>query len=243
VRFLETALAEQDRHFANQEYRIPAWLDAPLPGPVQQAMALFQLTPTNLVNTLAKEAAHRGRLYWLSQLASVDVWGPEAPDLPQARFHGAVDQYRGCGPLFAAATANLNPQRIYAQDGLSDRVFNVLESGGCLLADANPALLELFAPGEEVETFASPEELRAKCERLASDGPYRTHLARNGQRCVRARHQFRHRLDALLHLLPFGPRPLVTHAMAAAEAGAAPSVPVLSAASEPTSAAAPAESA
>ena len=130
-RFLSEVLDEQDRFYAPPEYRIPGLLHGRLPTGVAEAMARFGLPPAVLANILAKEAAFRERTFWLSALAEVDLWGPEGPvdSRPGLHYHGALDQYLGCGYVFAHAAANLNIQRIYARDGLSDRrrAFNLLK--------------------------------------------------------------------------------------------------------------------
>lgn len=203
VDFLETALAAQDRGFEHNEYRLPAALRA-MPPETGAILASFRLTPPGVLNILAKEAAYRQRRYWLEQIGSVDLWGTEAPPAfwPGLAYHGPVDQYTGSGPLFARSLATVNLQRIYARDGLSDRVFNVLGSGGCLLADDSAELTALFEPGSELETFATPDELRAKIERLRGDPERRRHLCRQGRRCIQTRHRFRHRITEMLLRLP-----------------------------------------
>ena len=203
-RRLSSVLEDQDRAYAPPEYRIPKLLDGPQPAGVGEAMARFSLPPATLANILAKEAAYRQRTFWLSALAEVDLWGPEGPAEPRPglHYHGPLDQYSACGDVFARAAANLNIQRIYARDGLSDRVFNVLAAGGCLLADSNPALLELFEPGRDLEVFETPEELREKATRLQRDLAYRARLVRNGHAILHERHLFQHRLQQMLSLLP-----------------------------------------
>jgi hypothetical protein len=225
VRFLEGVLADQERHWGTHTERIQTHFSETLPPLVEAASRLFHLPAPALANTVAKEAAHRQRLYWLSRFTEVHLWGPEAPDPPSPRvvYHGAADQYEESGPLFANSAVNFHLQRIYARDGLSDRVFNVLFVGGCLLADPNTPLLELFEPGRELETYASPEELQEKTARLLGDRDYRVRLGLNGGRCVRSRHLFKHRLRKLLTLIPLGEESRAAHVRTlATEAASAP---------------------
>ncbi len=223
-------LAEQDRHLASLEYRIPELLETHSTPEIEAAKIRFRLPTPTLAALLAKEVAYRQRKLWIEQLPFIDVWGPDQPHSPPpgVTYHGPVDQYEGCAQVFRTAAANLSLQRLYARDGLSDRVFNVMAAGGCLLADANPAVLELFEPGFDLLTYSSPEELREQTARLQADIPLRTRLARNGRRCVEARHLFRHRIDEMLVRLPGAPiaaAPRVTAPRAAAGIGCFPEPP------------------
>lgn len=203
ARFLADVLHQQDRHLGTNEYLIPAALHT-APARATEAMNAFQLTPQMLAGILAKEAAHRQRRHWLSEAGSVDLWSPEAPDTlsPGLVYRGPATQYADSGPIFTRSLASFNLQRLYARDGLSDRVFNVLASGGCLLADANPALLELFEPGHELETFSNPAELRELAARLRAEPGRRQRIAAQGHRCLQSRHLFRHRIAQMLARLP-----------------------------------------
>jgi len=195
----EAVLAEQERHFAEGEYVVPERLRAALRPELVQTLVGLKIPLDAAIHTLGKEAAGRQRHFWLQHLAAADLWGSEAPaSAGDWRYHGAIEQYGGVSEVFSGSEINLNLQRIYARDGLSDRVFNVLHAGGCLLADRTEPLTALFSEGEEIATYASPEEFAAQAERLHADPEYRLRLAANGQRRVWERHLFRHRIPTLL---------------------------------------------
>lgn len=206
---LASILAEQDRYLTSFEYRIPELLMSRTTPEIEAAMIRFRLPMQALVGILAKEVACRQRHVWIEQLPNVDLWGPDRPTSapPNLIYRGPVDQYRGCAAVFHGASANLNLQRLYARDGLSDRVFNVMAAGGSLLADACPALLELFEPGYDMEVYSTTEEMREKVIRLQNDRIHRAKLARNGRRKVEERHLFRHRLAEILDRMPTAAAP------------------------------------
>jgi hypothetical protein len=200
---LELLLSEQDQLIPLNEYTVSNAVST-LPNWALEATREFGLSPMAIAGILAKEVAHRQRLFWLGYLPAVDLWSPDAPGIssPFISYRGEIDQYTGSGPVFARSAANINIQRLYARDGLSDRVFNVLAAGGCLLADANPAIVELFEPDKEVLLFSSPEELRAQASHVLHDRALRHRIAERGHRCLRSRHLFRHRIHEIISRLP-----------------------------------------
>jgi GT2 family glycosyltransferase/glycosyltransferase involved in cell wall biosynthesis len=81
---------------------------------------------------------------------------------------------------------------------VSNRVFDVLASGGCVVSDELPGLDELL--GGSVPTFTTPEELAATVTRLLSDRAHRDALVARGQRIVLADHTWQHRAEQLVAL-------------------------------------------
>ncbi|MBF0626150.1 MAG: glycosyltransferase family 1 protein [Magnetococcales bacterium] len=164
------------------------------------------LTPADLTVPLAKETAHRQRAHFLRVVPCLDAYGPEdwqrvLPHWPNVRYHRPVEQYGESGRVFAASRINLSLSRIYARDGLSDRIFNILFAGGFLLADRQPPLVELFTDGEELATYASPGELAEKSAWYRAHEMERQRIARRGQERVRREHTFGRRLAQMLDLV------------------------------------------
>ncbi len=79
---------------------------------------------------------------------------------------------------------------------VSNRVFDVLACGGCVVSDASPGVAELF--GDAVRCVSSPEELTAAVEGLLADPPTRAAMGAAGRDLVLGAHTFRHRVDELL---------------------------------------------
>jgi hypothetical protein len=66
------------------------------------------------------------------------------------------------------------------------RVIEATGAGAFLITNAHPELERFFAPGEELETFASAGELIAKIRRYLADEPVRVRIAAQGRvRCLR----------------------------------------------------------
>ena len=82
---------------------------------------------------------------------------------------------------------------------VSNRVFEVLAAGGCVVSDALPGLDELLDTG--VPTFADAAGLAATVTALLDDPPRRAALAARGRAAVLAAHTWRHRAEALVDLV------------------------------------------
>lgn len=79
---------------------------------------------------------------------------------------------------------------------VSNRVFDVLSCGGCLVSDDVPGLADLF--GDAVAVAEGPDALRAVVERLLADPDERARMGSSGRDLVTASHTFAHRADAFL---------------------------------------------
>lgn len=73
--------------------------------------------------------------------------------------------------------------------------------GACYLTESAPGLDELFEPGREIETYASPAELVEKARRLQGDPALRRRLRENGQRRALADHTIARSLARIAHEL------------------------------------------
>jgi glycosyltransferase involved in cell wall biosynthesis len=82
---------------------------------------------------------------------------------------------------------------------VSNRICDALACGAFVLCDDFPALHDLFAGG--LETFTTPEDLRAKVERYLGDPEARAAVARRGRRLVLESHTAERRAAELLTLL------------------------------------------
>ncbi|MBF0180246.1 MAG: glycosyltransferase [Magnetococcales bacterium] len=152
---------------------------------------------------LAKEAGRRHREVCLRAVPGVVVFGAEdwrGNGWEGMHYLGPVEQYEGSGPIFAASRINLSITRPHARCGLTDRIFNVLLSGGFLLTDRTAALLELFEEGRDLETFGSLEELADKVAFYLAHPAPREAIARRGAETVRAGHTFVRRIGELLEV-------------------------------------------
>lgn len=84
------------------------------------------------------------------------------------------------------------------RSGLNLRVFDVPATGAFLLTDHSAELAQHFEPGRELETFASPEELRQKVILYLAHDQEREAIAQAGYRKVLSFESYTDRMKALL---------------------------------------------
>ncbi len=79
---------------------------------------------------------------------------------------------------------------------VSNRIFDALACGACIVSDPVAEVDELF--GDAVATYRDPDELDSIVEGLLTDPARRRHMGEVGRRRVVARHTFEHRASELL---------------------------------------------
>ncbi|OSM01887.1 glycosyltransferase [Magnetofaba australis] len=166
-------------------------------------LQIFNMDPDSALMLLNKEIAYLQREQMLKSLPQLDAFGPEDwgdLDWPNVRYHGPAPQYERSGEIFAASRINLSLARIYARDGLSDRIFNVLYAGGFLLADRQPPLLEAFAEGTHFIGYDSAEEMVEKAAWYSAHDAQRRRIAQAGRAEVHRAHTFSARIKQILEL-------------------------------------------
>jgi len=103
---------------------------------------------------------------------------------------------------FSDAGPQLQGGRRVRSRQIKARVFEVPAAGGCLLTESAEGLEEYFVPGEEIETFASIDELAAKIRHLLDDPDLRNRIARRGHERTCREHTYEIRLKKLLERVP-----------------------------------------
>jgi hypothetical protein len=129
------------------------------------------------------------------------VWGdagwpallPEAID-----YAGPAGHFHELTAIYNASAINLDINRIYQQDIVTMRVFDVLACRGFLLADHSDALTELFELDQEVVAYRSIEEIPALVEHFLSHPEEREDLAAAGYQKVIREHTIEKRVQAML---------------------------------------------
>jgi spore maturation protein CgeB len=138
----------------------------------------------------------------LSAAQLIGVWGYGADELAPGspildRHHGeawGLDMYR----VLARSRLVVN-RHIEAAEGFANnmRLFETTGMGALLLTERAPNLPGLFAPGEEVETYASEEELVEKLRHFAAHPAEAARIAAAGQRRTLAEHTYARRIPEL----------------------------------------------
>lgn len=186
---LEEVLAEQRRDFTR--FVVPDALARRVP---ELARARPEVAG-QLGRWAGEIAAAQKRLAYVGRLGrfGVCVWGDEGWRAAQSA--GLACHYRGPAAhgleltkIYCASLINVDIGRVYQDDIVTMRVFDVLACGGFVLAERSPALAELFEIGTEVECYASADELEAKVAHYLAHPEAARAIALRGRDAVCARH-------------------------------------------------------
>jgi len=143
------------------------------------------------------------RLVYVSKLGplGVHVWGDKG--WSPTEEHGTV--YRGraghrfeLNKIYCGAGINIDIGRIYQNDMVTMRVFDVMACGGFVLTERNDALLELFTEGVELDCYTSLQELVEKAEHYIKNPDEAAAIAARGLDAVLAHHTIRGRVETML---------------------------------------------
>jgi spore maturation protein CgeB len=199
---LDEVLAEQRRDFTR--FLVPDALARRCPDLARGNPA--QLAQLAQLGRWAGEiAAAEKRLAYVDRLGrfGVCVWGDEGWRAAQSA--GTSLHYRGPAghaleltKIYCASLINLDIGRLYQNDIVTMRVFDVLACGGFVLAEHSPALAELFDVGTEVDCYTSADELEAKVAHYLAHPEAARAIARRGREAVRARHDVNARVAHML---------------------------------------------
>ena len=142
----------------------------------------------------------------LEQQVPLTVYGKGWEDvLPDAVLAGEYVPNEELPMLYRSAGVVLNDHwpDMREHGFVSNRIFDVLGSGGVVVSDAVAGIEELF--GSTVPVFRDAEELASIASSLLSDGALRQELSEKGSKLVHGHHTFERRAEQLVELL----RPLL----------------------------------
>ena len=182
-------------------WRVPEVLETLLPGLRAQVRRAHE--GLDIAMLLGEVCAAEKRLVWLAHLGQLGlhVWGDPGWSLVAAHgvnWRGWADHFTELPAIYAGAKIHVDVPRLYQQDAVAMRVFDVMAAGGFLVAEHSPELAELFTPGVELETYRSPAELVAKCRFYLDQPELRTRIAAAGQARVLSDHTIRRRMGQIL---------------------------------------------
>ena len=154
-------------------------------------------------------SAHSGRRDLLESVASkcpLDVWGYGAWSLPETsslrqRHHGDVWGLRMYEVLRQSKIV-LNHHIGIARNAANNmRLYETTGVGGFLLTDNKDNLTELFAPGEEVVAYNSPEECVEMIDYYLVHEDERRRIAQAGQARTLRDHTYDRRTEELVDIV------------------------------------------
>lgn len=154
---------------------------------------------------LAVKVTEWERIRLLNRLAeefSVSVYTQsDTTPLCNVLFCGSAESRSQMPKIFNYSKINLNPTARGIRSGISQRVWDVLGSGGFLICNPQLEVLETFEPGVELEIYHSREELADKCRYYLNHEKIREKIAEKGFQKVWQHHTYEKRIAQLLHLL------------------------------------------
>lgn len=190
---------------SEDRYIVPECLEERLPG--LRAAARELGSPHDVAALVGEIAAAERRLSYCASLApmGIQVWGDQGWRRIESygvRYRGPARHKSELNPIYCASTINLDIGRLYQDDIVTMRVFDVLACGGFVLAERSEELGELFEDGREIATYRGFEELRAKVAHYLRHPEERLAIAERGRAAVLERHTVSSRVRALLDALP-----------------------------------------
>lgn len=99
---------------------------------------------------------------------------------------------------------NITSWDTHTLSGQNLRLFDVPATGAFLMTDHTEDILEYFKPGQEIETFSSPEELRSKAEFYLTHPAAREQIARAGLEKSRKLPTYADRMRSMLNSIGWG---------------------------------------
>jgi spore maturation protein CgeB len=139
---------------------------------------------------------------------NLKVWGNRWQQLPSnspLRARTMFKAINGIGYASAISCSKINlgllfegPPGASSGDLITSRTFHIPASGGLLLHERTPDLLEIFKEGESCMCFDGVKELALKVDQLLADEALRTRVAVRGREVAEASHSWDHRVRTIL---------------------------------------------
>lgn len=136
----------------------------------------------------------------LSQRFSVDLYtGSDTSGCGKVNNRGMANSLLEMPKIFQLSKINLNFTSKPIRTGLPLRIWDIMACGGFVMSNYQSEIPEYFTIGEEIETYASEEELIDKCDYYLKHEEERRKIAQNGFEKVKKEHTTYMRLDDILH--------------------------------------------
>lgn len=182
-------------------HRIPGALEREAPG--LRAHVLSRPGHHDPVIMVGEFCAAEKRLTYVNALCDFGVvaWGDRGwGQLAQTgiEYRGSAAHGEELTRIYNATAVNLDINRIYQPDIITMRVFDVLATGGFLLAEHSEALAQAFVIDEELVSYRSLDELREKLAHYLAHPAEARRIAERGRARVLREHTIAARLKRML---------------------------------------------
>jgi len=153
------------------------------------------------VTTASSMYPYRMRILECLEGYDLKLWGPAWSswlNSPLRRNHTGVDvREHEKAKAFSAARIVVNTMHYAEIEGVNVRTFEAAGCGAFQIADAKPALADLFVPDQEIVTFASRAELKDKVDYYLGHEPERQRIAQAGQLRAHRDHTYAQRIQRI----------------------------------------------
>jgi spore maturation protein CgeB len=151
-------------------------------------------------------ASAQKRVTYVSALGrfGMQVWGDpgwKATEGTGVVYRGAAEHGQELNRIYCASRINIDIGRLYQQDIVTMRIFDILACGGFVLAERSDDLGALFALDREIACYSTRDELVEKVGYYLAHEDEARAIARAGQAAVLARHTVGQRISLMLERL------------------------------------------
>lgn len=198
--FVEEALTDRIvedfiSHFSN-------FYHLPMESFLTDRTTLAQLYIGTKITVLERERI----MHRLSEQFPVTIYtASDTSSYPKLENRGLAKTLTEMPLIFHNSTINLNITAKSIRSGLPLRIWDILGSGGFCLTNYQAELPELLTAGEQIDTYASLEELEEKVRFYLNHPSICREIAENGLETVRKYHTYPIRLAQMLEMT-YAPR-------------------------------------
>ena len=132
----------------------------------------------------------------------VDIYTlSDTSDIPRIHNCGSAKTLTEMPVIFRNSTINLNITSKSIRSGIPLRIWDILACGGFMITNFQAEIPEYFTPGEDMETYESPEDLVEKCRYYLEHPKRAREIGENGLENIRKHHTYLHRLETILQII------------------------------------------
>ena len=126
------------------------------------------------------------------------VWGDPGWTDIHPHYRGGADHGEELTLIYCASGINLDVPRLYQRQTITMRIFDILASGGFVLAERSAALEAVFEEDRHLAYYDSHDALDGVLAQWMNTPLKREAIAKAGRQEVLEKHQIKHRVETIL---------------------------------------------
>ena len=126
------------------------------------------------------------------------VWGDPGWMDVHPHYRGGADHGEELTLIYCASGINLDVPRLYQRQTITMRIFDILASGGFVLAERSAALEAVFEENRHLAYYDSHDALNDVLTRWMNAPLEREAISKAGRQEVLEKHQIKHRVETIL---------------------------------------------